>query len=38
MSQNRSAADVDGVIDALRRSANANDADVAELVALRRRS
>ena len=38
MSQNRSAADVDGVIDGLRSSANPNDRVVAELVALRRRS
>jgi transcriptional regulator len=38
MSQNRSAADVDGVIDGLRSSANPDDAVVAEVVALRRRS
>jgi transcriptional regulator len=38
MSQNRNAADIDGVISGLRQSANPTDREVAEIVALRRRS
>jgi len=38
MSQNRSAADAAGVIEALRRSENVTDREVAEIVALRKRS
>jgi len=38
MSQNRSAADAAGVIEALRRSENVTDREVAEIVALRNRS
>jgi len=38
MSQNRSAADAAGVVEALRRSENATDREVAEIVALRKQS
>lgn len=38
MSQNRSAVDVDGVIDGLRQSTADNDRAVAEIVAMRKRS
>ena len=38
MSQNRPAADIDGVIEGLRRSEKAMDREVAEIVALRKRS
>jgi transcriptional regulator len=38
MSQNRPAADVDGVVEGLRQSTAANDRDVARIVAMRQRS
>ena len=37
MSQNRGAADIDGVVTGLRHSGDARDADVADVVAARRR-
>ncbi|MEP6732933.1 MAG: FMN-binding negative transcriptional regulator [bacterium] len=37
MSQNRSAADIDGVVNGLRKSGDAGDVDVAEIVEARRR-